>query len=133
MKKYWKWAFLALPLTLLLPASCDKEPKEEPYCEPYEKELFFNEDNVDSIQPAVLKHFAKDKACTHIYMHIMDDNNYTSATPSATRKYLQDRLNISSKISGRGDFYFNPGSIAQADSIWFVNNGWTVNKRYWQR
>ncbi len=132
MKKYWKSLVVALPLVLLLPASCDKEPKEEPYREPYEKELFFNHNNPDSIEPAVLKHFAKDKACTHIYMHVTDDNNFTNFPPSIFRNFLQERLNVSPKISGRGDFRFKVG-IAQEDSIWFVDNGWTVNKRYWDQ
>ena len=84
------------------------------------------------IQPAVLKHFANDNACKHIYMHVTDDNNHTNISPSDVRNYLQERINVSSKISGRGDFWFNDG-IDKADSLWFVQNGWTVNKRYWQR
>ena len=121
---------LAGVVGLTLP-SCEKEPKEEPYREPYEKELFFNKVYYDSIEPSVLKYFAKDKACTHIYMHVMDDNNFTDYPPSAVRNFLQERINISSKISGRGDFRFKVGSSAKEDSIWFVQNGWTVNKRYW--
>ena len=134
MKKTFYLLVLAVAAIFSLP-SCDKEPKEEPYREPYEKELFFNQDKLDSIEPAVLKKFANDKACTHIYMHVMDDNNFTSYTPSMisnSRNYLQERLNVSSKISGRGDFRFSVG-IAKEDSIWFVQNGWTVNKRYWDR
>ena len=129
MKKTIYLLVLAVAAIFSLP-SCDKEPKEEPYREPYEKELFFDQRNQDSIEPLVLKYFAKDKACTHIYMHVTDDNNFTSATPSVVRSNLQERINISSKISGRGDFRFSVG-IAKEDSIWFVQNGWTVNKRYW--
>ena len=135
VRRWAKRTFCLLALTatavLTLP-SCDKEPKEEPYREPYEKELFFKEGNYDSIQPAVLKKFADDKACTHIYMHVMDDNNFTVYEPRVVRNFLQERINVSSKISGRGDFWFNDG-IDKADSLWFVNNGWTVNKRYWER
>ena len=130
MKKTFYLLVLAVAAIFSLP-SCDKEPKEEPYREPYEKELFFNTGYYDSIDPSVLKYFAKDKACTHIYMHVMDDNNFTNYPPSAVRNFLQERINISSKISGRGDFRFFPGKISQEDSLWFVQNGWTVSKRYW--
>ena len=68
------WAKRAVPALALagvagltLP-SCEKEPKEEPYRAPYEKELFFTKGSYDSIEPLVLKHFANDKACTYIYM-----------------------------------------------------------------
>ena len=132
MKKTIYLLVLAVAAIFSLP-SCDKEPQEEPYREPYEKELFFKELYYDSIKPSVLKYFAKDKACTHIYMHVMDDNKFTNYPPLAVRNFLQERINISSKISGRGDFRFKVGSIAKEDSIWFVQNGWTVNKRYWDR
>ena len=123
------FCLLALTATAVLTLpSC----KPEPYREPYEKELFFNRGAYDSIRPEILKYFARDNACTHIYMHVVDDNNFGNATPSEIRSYLQERINISSKIAGRGDFNFKPG-MAKEDSLWFVNNGWTVNKRYWQR
>ncbi|MCM1170084.1 MAG: hypothetical protein NC324_09140 [Bacteroides sp.] len=128
-----KRVFFALALAgtagVMLP-SCEKEPTER---EPYTKDLFFTKGYYDSIEPAVLKHFARDNACTNIYMHVMDDNNFTSITPSKMRNYLQERINVSSKISGRGDFRFKVGETSQADSLWFVQNGWTVNKRYWDR
>lgn len=32
------------------------------------------------------------------------------------------------KTWGRGDFNFYPGDLSVEDSLWFVGNGWTINK-----
>ncbi len=136
MKKYWKWAFLALPLALLLPTSCDKEPQEEQapvYRAPYEKELRFNQYDTDSIEMPIVQKFARDTACKHIYFILKDDNNYThyvSNNVNLLRNYLDARIQLApEKISGRGDFWFSEGKASVADSLWFVEHGWTVNKR----
>lgn len=33
------------------------------------------------------------------------------------------------KTWGRGDFNFYPGDLSESDSLWFVQNGWTINQR----
>ncbi|MBQ9254256.1 MAG: hypothetical protein IJ180_05740, partial [Bacteroidales bacterium] len=33
-----------------------------------------------------------------------------------------------SKTWGRGDFNFHPGDLSEEDSLFLINNGWTVNK-----
>ncbi|MBQ9255069.1 MAG: hypothetical protein IJ180_09890, partial [Bacteroidales bacterium] len=33
-----------------------------------------------------------------------------------------------SKTWGRGDFNFYPGDLSEEDSLFLINNGWTVNK-----
>ena len=47
------------------------------------------------------------------------------------RNGLQEYLDISSKIHGRGNFNFTPGEASKipTDSLWFVQNGWTINKQ----
>ena len=42
--------------------------------------------------------------------------------------FLQPLLDYSPKIHGRGDFHFRVGEIFQEDSLWYVANGWTINK-----
>ncbi len=135
MKKYWKWAFLALPLVLLLPSSCDKEPQEEkyeyPYSEPYEKTLWFNSREADSIHPKIIRYFAGDPACTHIDLTLLPgsrDDALTTEIITTIRKELQKRVEISPKVSGRGDWWFHRDWILPADSLWFVEHGWTVNQ-----
>ena len=45
---------------------------------------------------------------------------------------LEKRINLSPRIRGKGDFITNLGypSVWWRDSLWMVENGWTVNK-YW--
>ncbi|MCM1531264.1 MAG: hypothetical protein NC048_06430 [Bacteroides sp.] len=129
-----KRVFFAVALAgtagLMLPA-CDKEP-EYPDREPYEKILWFNAYNGDSIQPKIIKYFAGDKACTHIYLTLTEDARYDhflTTTITNLRNALQERVNISDKVAGRGDFWFQRGEALPADSLWFVQHGWTVNQR----
>ncbi|MBO4626027.1 MAG: hypothetical protein J5679_01985 [Alphaproteobacteria bacterium] len=46
--------------------------------------------------------------------------------------YLEPGLNMSPKVHGRGDFNFKLGEASKVydDSIWFTENGWTINKKY---
>ena len=55
-------------------------------------------------------------------------NHYPTSYITDTRNVLQSRLDISPKVTGRGDFNFKPGMASLADSLWFVQNGWTINK-----
>ena len=55
--------------------------------------------------------------------------------PAMVRKGLEPRINLSPRVRGRGDIGFLPGqpTANSTDSLWFVNNGWTVNKVYWEQ
>lgn len=125
---------LAATAVLTLP-SCDKEPEEKApvYRAPYEKELRFNHYDIDSIEMPIVQKFARDTACKHIYLTVTDDNNFTGVPTnniSILRNSLNDRIQLApNKISGRGDFCFTYGAASLADSIWFVQNGWTINQR----
>lgn len=44
--------------------------------------------------------------------------------------FLEPAINVDPKrVSGRGDFDFTPGVIDQTDSLWYVQHGWTINKK----
>ena len=135
MKKYWKVALFALPLVLLLAVGCDKEPVEKApvYRAPYEKELRFNNVNSDSIEMPIVQKFARDTACKHIYLTVTDDNNYTNLNANYindVRNILDERIQLApNKTSGRGNFRFMRGVIRLEDSVWYVQNGWTINQR----
>ena len=137
MKKCLKVALFALPLVLLLAVACEKESSEPVYRAPYEKELRFNEYDVDSIEIPIVQKFARDTACKHIYLTVKDNNAYTSYIAddiNLLRNYLDARIQLApEKISGRGDFYFSKGNASVADSLWFVEQGWTVNQRRYNR
>ena len=138
VRRWAKRTFCLLALTstavLTLP-SCDKEPAEKApvYRAPYEKELRFNDVSADSIKMPIVQKFARDTACKHIYLTVTDDNNFTGIATnniSILRNSLNNRIQLApNKISGRGDFCFTYGAASPADSIWFVQNGWTINQR----
>ncbi|MDE7338084.1 MAG: hypothetical protein K2M92_02225 [Bacteroidales bacterium] len=117
---------------LTLP-SCEKEPVEKKpvYRAPYEKELFFKQGKLDSVQEPVVKKYVDDTACKHIYLTVMDDNDFTGYSRESVEslhRFLQQRIELSNNISGRGDFMFRTGLANESDSIWFVQNGWTINQ-----
>ena len=47
---------------------------------------------------------------------------------------LEYAINYSPKVRGRGDFDFPLGEASKVpvDSLWYVHNGWTIN-RYYQK
>ena len=129
----WKRAVPALALAGLTLTACEKENDKLIYRAPYEKELRFNDYNGDSIEMPIVQKFARDTACKHVYLTLTDDNNFTNQTTddiTGWRNYLDKRIQLApNKISGRGDFYFSKGNASIADSLWFVEHGWTVNQR----
>ena len=130
-----KRAVPALALAGMAMTACDKEPVEKApvYRAPYEKELRFNNVNSDSIKMPIVQKFARDTACKHIYLTVTDDNNYRNIDAddiNTLRNILNDRIQLApDKTSGRGNFRFMRGVIRLEDSVWYVQNGWTINQR----
>ena len=64
--------------------------------------------------------FAPEDYNTYLYFRLARDN------------LLEKRIDLSPRIRGKGDFITNLGypSASKDDSLWMVENGWTVNK-YW--
>ena len=128
---------ILLTSVILISQSCEKEKDRTPiYRAPYEKELPFDDMNIDSIEPAIIQKFVRDTACKHIYLKVVDDNDFTGGGTAAIgtlRNILQQRIDLGNNISGRGDFLFRPNTASIEDSIWFVQNGWTILKNYYQR
>ena len=132
MKKYLKGILFALPALGLLAVACEKESSEPVYRAPYEKELRFSDYTYDSIKMPIVQKFARDTACKHIYLTVKDNNKYSAYLTDDVkllRNYLDKRIQLApEKISGRGDFYFSEGQASVADSLWFVEQGWTIRQ-----
>lgn len=111
------------------------EPQEEPH---YNVELFFNNEDIIHIELDTIREYAKNQLVDTIYM-IPDDEKgvggaFTGFGPTAlhnVRMALEERVNISRKVRGKGDLVFTIGCVNPADSLWFVEQGWTVNE-YWK-
>lgn len=142
--------FAALCCVAAAFAACDKE--NEPVIDPphndghdtttviqpephYNVELFFNVDDYISINLDTVKKYASNNYIDTIYM-IPDDlagpgggfSGGLTKGITKLRDFLQQRIDVSPKVRGKGDFEFYVGRALPADSLWFVQQGWTVNK-----
>jgi len=84
-------------------------------------------DNLDK-----LREYAADPTIANIYMKLLDEksdfHDCETINIHYARMYMEERTNISPKIHGRGNFNFPVGVTAKDDSLWFVKQGWTINK-----
>lgn len=123
----------------MLPTSCAKtevfEPVHEVPIQQHDVEIEFDSNNGDKILTfdSLRKHI-DDKTVRTIYLVPTQHwDGCSAANITYFRKnFLQQRLAMSSKITGRGDFDFKLGEASKVpeDSLWFVKNGWTINKYY---
>lgn len=125
----------ALPVLAIagagLMASCDKD--DEPDVPQHDVELPFTKWTADQrLTFPILWGYINDPAVRYIYLVVEGDwNNYTPDNISQTRdNFLQPRMEMSPKMRGRGDFHFTPGAASRvpSDSLWYVQQGWTINK-----
>lgn len=125
----------ALPVLAIagagLMASCDKD--DEPEVPQHDVELPFTKWTADQrLTFPILWGYIKDPSVRYIYLVVEGDwNNYTPDNISQTRdNFLQPRMEMSPKMRGRGDFHFTPGAASRvpSDSLWYVQQGWTINK-----
>ena len=120
----------------LVPTSCGGlEPDPEPEPEPT-REIEIKFDHVTAsnvLSYEVLHNYANDKTIKNVYLVPTKHwDSYVAGNITFMRNnFLQPRLDISPKISGRGNFDFVLGEASKVpnDSLWFVKNGWTINKR----
>ncbi len=124
---------------------CDKS--DEPIAPPIEQpktrgiELYFDYYDYENIvsqnqdgtytPSEILKTYANQKDTVYLiptgtWLFIIPDE-----IKEIRQKILQPAIDYSPKIRGRGDFDFSTGfpSMIPEDSLWFVEHGWTVNKR----
>ena len=120
-------------------AGCSKE--DEP---PHDVEITFvasdpwdiiqkNPDGTRQVSQLIKDYVAQPNVRT-IYLVPEGDWGHISASgiPAIRKKTLEYAINYSPKVRGRGDFTFRPGraSMFPEDSLWYVQNGWTINKRF---
>lgn len=67
-----------------------------------------------------------------IYITVVPGEEFTNLGAnniSYLRLFLENKMNISSKIHGRGNFEFKPGKCTYGDSLGIVKMGFTINKQ----
>ncbi len=95
-------------------------------------ELEFDAFHTDNLHMDTIQKYARDDAVDTIFMVSNKGSIFSSLEQqyiTAWRNYLEQRTNVSPRVRGRGDFWFEYGAALPADSLWFVSKGWTVNKR----
>lgn len=96
-------------------------------------EIEYMHGEVYNLTPEILQSYANDPTIRTIYIVPVENHWYTFAAHNITytrKNFLQPRLDISKKIRGKGDFNFKVGEASKVpeDSLWYVANGWTINK-----
>ena len=119
----------------LMPASCCKVEQEQEQQPTHDVVVEFDNMNLnEQLNKEKLQKLANDKSVRYIYlMPIKHWDGWVDHNIVALRKgLLQPTIEISPKMRGRGDFDFRLGAASKIpiDSLWFVKNGWTINKNY---
>ncbi len=111
-------------------ASCDKEdePMHDVELQYYEDKRYYNFDDV-SIEN-IQRHIDNSRVA-NIYIKITENSDHRHYKPENVMdllSYLKYRIDMSPKVKGRGNFKFTPGVVEESDSLYFVSQGWTINK-----
>lgn len=110
-------------------SSCEKEeiPTKD-------VDLKFFQDYYEEIEPANIQKHIDDPTVRTIYLSVVNQGYYENygknGVANLREVLLQPRIEMApEKIRGKGNFKLTPGLITEADSLWFVQNGWTINKQ----
>ena len=96
--------------------------------------VFFVRPYVDEPTIETLQKYAAMDSVDNIFLSPAktdDWDTYVEGSITYHRQnFFQPRIEVSPKIHGRGDFNFKLGEASKVpeDSLWFVQNGWTINK-----
>lgn len=121
----------ALPILGLAGAtmftSCEKE---EPM-PTRDIEFKFSENDLTNLTYFALEKAAAQPDVRYVYMVPVGYYNHWNRVSIRNFRMLQlePRIELSPKIRGRGNFDFEPGEASKVpeDSLWYVQNGWTIN------
>ena len=126
----------------MMPVACakvdlreDPEPEVEIPVVQRDTVFEFNRHNGDEVlnMDTLLK-YINDKTIGNIYLVPTGHwSAYTSINISKLRSnFFQQRMDLSPKMHGRGDFDFELGEASKVpnDRLWFVQQGWTINKAH---
>lgn len=123
-------------------ASCEKE-EPEIQIPPIDVEVKFSLKDARSLfdgpyspergRSKLIDYYINNPEIRNIYIIPEKDTWSTCTTTSIIalkQNTLIPALSFSPKIRGKGDFNFKPGEASKIpeDSLWFIQNGWTINK-----
>ena len=98
---------------------------------PYDAYKMISMGSVNFVTDTINK-YSKDKNIKTIYLVPEGDwSNLTAQNITALRNHaLRYAKTNSPKVRGKGDFDFGLGEASKVpeDSLWYIRNGWTINK-----
>ena len=125
----------------MLPMSCSEdtikedvipEPPEIPVVKHNVDIVFSLTDVIEKFSVDTLQKYIDDKTVDTIYLVATEHwNGFTAGNISNfRRKLFQPRMELSPRLRGRGDFDFVLGEASKVpnDSLWYTQQGWTINK-----
>ena len=108
-------------------AACEKEEATRNVELPFTRET-----GDDRLAFPILQTYVDDPSVKNIYLVAEGDWSmfYANQIAQTRTRFFQPRIELSTKIHGRGDFNFEVGEASKvpSDSLWFVQHGWTINK-----
>lgn len=118
-------------VALCLPISCNKSDPESTR----DVEIKFDTGTADkNLDMEVLKELVRDKTVKNIYLTAISPGGWSGCVArnitQMRERFFQPRMELSPKTHGRGDFNFKWGEASKVpeDSLWYVQQGWTINK-----
>ena len=115
--------------------SCSKNNREKEPGPTKDVEVEFSFTNMnETLDVKTLQELIQDKNIRYIYLSATKhwDNLGAINIPIYREHFFQPRIEMSPKMRGRGDFDFKLGEASKVpdDSLWFIKQGWTINKAY---
>lgn len=134
--------FAALCCAAAAFAACDKtdEPKPDtPADEPRDTVIkhsvdlkwFWNYE--EEITPENIQKNLDDPTVDTVYLALVNGGDFRHAYENNIKfmreNFLGPRIEMGKgRVRGKGNFVFYPGRVAPADSLWLVQQGWTINQ-----
>ena len=123
-----------VPIAFVLLLSCKRENQDPEPTQDVEIKFDIG-DFGEKLDKKYVQEYVQDKTIRYVYLVPTDHwTGWTAGIISALRKAgLQPCVELNpQKVRGRGDFDIKLGEASKVpeDSLWYVQNGWTINKRY---
>ncbi len=117
--------------------SCNKNSRGKEPGPTKDVEIEFDVSNVDEkLEMQTLQILVEDKSIRNIYLVATSNGGWSGCVArnitQMRERFFQPRMEMSKKLHGRGDFNFKLGEASKVpdDSLWYVKQGWTINKAY---
>ncbi|MBQ9312199.1 MAG: hypothetical protein IJ213_06315 [Bacteroidales bacterium] len=134
MKRFRKIPIILTLAGLTLFIACNNDDDEPEKVQKHNVEIILNGADSwggvsEALKPSIMKEYNDDASVDTVIIYAQGDWSWLRGPNQdgiiKTLKAVRSRY---SKTWGRGDFNFYPGDLSEEDSLFFINNGWTVNK-----